>query len=217
MYDIDETDAATVDWNEAVQGFEETDLVQGGVGGVDNIPLSLLALRTKNLHLRMADAEGKVFGLGGGTVETLPQLVSIFAGWDPGDELEPMVSGLSSAVAGLILDKANKTGNNITDAATWLNKLGITHKVIRSGVSPDTYVSSGTNVLTVYLPSSFVFDPAKHRILLTVEHVDAYADLSVCLDGYPSAGVLSSFPARVRSFIPGSIICRVHYIITEKL
>src|ERR1044072_2082943 len=73
----------TDSWINDVYQFDETDLVQGGPGGVDNIPLQNLADRTVYVKNRLgiiSNLEGQVDKIGGGSFTAADQskLITVF-------------------------------------------------------------------------------------------------------------------------------------------
>jgi hypothetical protein len=77
----DITGAEAYNWDEAgIYQLEETDPVQGGLEGISNRPLRELAIRTRNLHNRLAEQEsldpvGDVRGAVDETLDTLEKIV----------------------------------------------------------------------------------------------------------------------------------------------
>lgn len=196
MYDIDESAAASVNWTQAVKGFEITDEVIGGNGGNDNVPITQLALRTKNLHERVSPLEDYFVGFSGTSVQEA-------------------VDALGLAIGNLINSKAAKDASNI-NAATWLAALGITAKIVRSGtwiISLQPY--SGWQDYLVYF-STMYFDVSKHFIIPIVNGYDN-GFVEGNMRGVFTTGLLGSFNMWLNNQYSPSRTIIVNYIIVEKL
>lgn len=196
MYDIDESTAASVNWAQAVKGFEITDEVIGGNGGNDNVPLTQLALRTKNLHERVSPLEDYFVGFSGTRVQDA-------------------VDALGLAIGNLINSKAAKDASNI-NAATWLAALGITAKIVRSGtwiISLQPY--SGWQDYLVYF-STMYFDVSKHFIIPIVNGYDN-GFVEGNMRGVFTTGLRGSFNMWLNNQSSPSRTIIVNYIIVEKL
>ena len=135
MFNISEAGAAAYDWLVGqIQGFDTTDPVEGGTNGVDNIPLTALAHRTRNLHDRLASLEILLQEDNDLTINNLRDVLNAFQGQI---ETVNLVGLLARKICNVTsptekaswvaaLEVATRMYNlNTTEKATWVAGLDI--------------------------------------------------------------------------------------------
>lgn len=139
MFNISEAGAAAYDWILGkIQGFDTTDPVEGGVTGVDNIPLTALALRTRNIHDRLKTLEEMLVADSDTVINNLRDILDAFSGETEQVGLIGLlarkacnvttVSDKASWVAALEI--AKRTYNlNSTESSTWIAGLVIAQRI----------------------------------------------------------------------------------------
>ena len=139
MFNISEAGAAAYDWLLGkIQGFDTTDPVEGGVTGVDNIPLTSLALRTRNIHDRLKTLEDMLIADSDSVINNLRDILDAFSGETEQVALIGLLARKACNVSSTAdkaswvaaIEIAKRTYNlNTTEKATWVAGLELAQRI----------------------------------------------------------------------------------------